>query len=174
MTAAPLARYSVAVPPAKDSKDSPEQALQRVVDRVGRFDADAYLFVQAALHHTATAIHGRREPAAEGVDADAAESPTRHISGAQLCEGIRDFALARWGRMAATVLGHWGVRETLDFGRIVFALVDAGLMSKTDDDALGDFEGVFDLRRALEHDYALPARLLDPDADPADPACPKK
>lgn len=46
--------------------------------------------------------------------------------------------------LAKTVLNHWGLRTTEDFGKIVFALVEAGLMRKTDEDTLEDFQGVYD------------------------------
>ena len=33
--------------------------------------------------------------------------------------------------------------QTVDFGRIVYSLVDAGLMRKTEDDDLDDFRDVY-------------------------------
>ena len=122
------------------------KSLPDVVREVGRYPADAFLFVQAALHHTASTVHGRQEAQGE---------ITRHVDGRQLCEGIRDFAAHRWGRLARAVLARWDITETLDFGRIVFALVDAGLMSKTPHDKLEDFDGVFDFATAFERGYRI-------------------
>ena len=168
------------MPPAGES---PEQVLQAVVDHVGRYPTDAFLFVQAALYHTAEHHHGPRptpktpeagtatvdanHPDADHPDADDPDAATRHITGGQLCHGIRDYALRRWGRLARPVLGRWGVTETLDFGRIVFALVDAGLLSKTDDDRLDDFAAVFDFADALERDYEVPCKLAESGGDAA-------
>jgi uncharacterized repeat protein (TIGR04138 family) len=77
------------------------------------------------------------------------ESP-RHISGQQLCEGLRMYAIEQWGMMAGTVLRRWNLRATIDFGRIVFALVDGGLMHKTERDKLEDFRDVYDFDRAFD------------------------
>jgi uncharacterized repeat protein (TIGR04138 family) len=66
-----------------------------------------------------------------------------------LLEGIRDLALREFGLMARTVFRRWGVEKTDDFGEIVFNLIEATLMSKTNDDSRRDFQGVYDLDRAL-------------------------
>ena len=81
----------------------------------------------------------------------------RHVSGADLCEGLRELALHRWGMLARTVLTRWNVRRTLDFGRIVFALVDSGWMQSTADDSLEDFREVFDFKSAFDTEYRIAA-----------------
>ena len=67
------------------------------------------------------------------------------------------------------MLGQWGVTETLDFGRIVFALVDGGLMSKTPEDRLEDFADIFDFRAAFEGGYKI-----DPPCPQTPPPTPKQ
>jgi uncharacterized repeat protein (TIGR04138 family) len=71
------------------------------------------------------------------------------VSGQQLCLGLRDFAVEQYGLLARAVLRSWGVTRCDDFGRIVFAMVEAGLMQKTQDDDLTDFEGVYDFAEAF-------------------------
>jgi uncharacterized repeat protein (TIGR04138 family) len=66
------------------------------------------------------------------------------VTGPQLCLGLRDFAIQKYGMLARTVLERWGIRKTDDFGRIVFAMIEAGLMRKSDEDSESDFQGVFD------------------------------
>ena len=73
----------------------------------------------------------------------------RHITGQQLCLGLRDFAIDRYGMLAPAVLGHWNIRRTEDFGRIVFAMVQHGLLSKTSDDTLEDFRSIYDFKEAF-------------------------
>ena len=73
----------------------------------------------------------------------------RHISGSELCWGLRDYALRRWGLLARTVLTSWGIQSTGDFGRIVFGFIEAQLMQKRDDDRLEDFDEVFDFDEAF-------------------------
>ena len=68
-------------------------------------------------------------------------------------------ALAKWGLMARTVLARWNISKTLDFGRIVFAMVDNGVMQKTDEDTLDDFRDVFDFKSAFnEAGYRIEMR----------------
>jgi uncharacterized repeat protein (TIGR04138 family) len=66
------------------------------------------------------------------------------VTGQQLCHALRDYALTRWGMMARAVLRRWGINQTLDFGRIVFTMVKAGLLRTTEGDTLEDFRDVFD------------------------------
>ncbi len=51
--------------------------------------------------------------------------------------------------MAGDVFNSWGVRSTLDFGRIVFHLVEDGLLKKQADDSLTDFLDRFDFQEAF-------------------------
>jgi len=114
--------------------------------KAGPYPPAAYRFVQQGLAHTVEMIHG-----AEALRGPS-EDESRHVSGQQLCLGLRDYAVERYGRMARLVLGRWGIRRTEDFGRIVFAMVEAGLMRTTDDDTLEDFRGVFEFDEAFLED----------------------
>lgn len=109
--------------------------LDRLRERYPQYQETCYLFVLSALHHV---IERLPEP--------------RHITGPELVEGVRDLALARFGPMARTVLEHWGVHATEDVGQIVFALVEAGILIKQDEDELKDFVGVFDFDEAFGSD----------------------
>jgi uncharacterized repeat protein (TIGR04138 family) len=106
--------------------------LDRLRERNPRYHETAYVFVLSALHHV---IEGLPEP--------------RHISGRELAEGVRDLAIARFGPMARDVLEHWGIRSSGDVGELVFALVEAGILIKQDEDELTDFVGVFDFDEAF-------------------------
>lgn len=110
--------------------------MDRIRLRERRFDERAYLFVLAALEFTQQRLEERR-----------------HISGQELAEGCRDLALERFGVMARLVLEHWGIRSTTDIGRIVFALVDLGMLLSQPTDTIADFEDVFDFDQAFERDY---------------------
>jgi uncharacterized repeat protein (TIGR04138 family) len=86
---------------------------------------------------------------------DTASEKDYHVSGPQLLEGVRDLASREFGLMARTVFRMWGINHTDDFGAMVFNLVEANLMSKTDKDDLNDFHNVYDLDKALVHDYRI-------------------
>jgi uncharacterized repeat protein (TIGR04138 family) len=107
--------------------------------RETQFSHEAFQFVREGLAHTVKTIHG--DGAGGGGD--------RHVSGPQLCMGLRDYAINAYGMLALTVLSRWGIRSTGDFGRIVFAMIDAGLMRKSDEDTLEDFQNVFDFEEAF-------------------------
>ena len=80
----------------------------------------------------------------------------RHVTGQELCRAIRSLALEQYGYMAKCVLNSWGVYRTVDFGNIVFNLIEIGQMKKTDRDKLEDFENVFDFDRELVDNFSIP------------------
>jgi uncharacterized repeat protein (TIGR04138 family) len=122
--------------------------LDELVRRDPRYAREAYEFVFAALAH-AQKMLGRVPPAPGAADQE------HHVRGPELLAGIRDLALQEFGLMARTVFRMWGVNVTADFGEIVFNLIDAGLMSKTDEDDRLDFHDVYDLDEALTKDYRI-------------------
>jgi len=84
------------------------------------------------------------------------ERLNRHVSGQQLCWGLRDLALQRWGLMASAVLRRWKITSTRDFGRIVFALVENDYLQKQPSDSPEDFEGVYDFEEAFAEGFRIP------------------
>src|SRR5262249_16780940 len=108
-----------------------------IVRRDPRYAYEAYEFLFDALKFTALQLD-RLPP--EGQE----PGPDHHIGGRELLEGIRQFALRQFGLMARTVFHLWGIERTDDFGEIVFNLVEARLMSKTDEDSRSDFHAVYD------------------------------
>jgi uncharacterized repeat protein (TIGR04138 family) len=112
------------------------EALRVILEKDPRYEADAYHFLRESLDFTI-----RQVQAGEGVP--------RHISGQELLNGIRLFALQEFGPMAFTVLRTWGVRGTDDFGHIVFNLVNAGILGKTEQDSLDDFKNSYDFQTAF-------------------------
>lgn len=109
-------------------------------DRVGPFSPQAIEFIRNGLAHTVKMIHG---------DAEASDDERRHVNGQQLCHGLKDYAIRQYGLLAKTVLNSWGVHNTEDFGKIVFAMVEAEQMRKTDEDTIEDFRAVFDFDDAF-------------------------
>jgi len=124
--------------------------LMELARQGGRYAPEAYEFVIAGYHYTQKML-GRPVPK-RGEDPDPA---SHHVTGRQLLEGIVRLARREFGLMAWTVFRCWGIRCTDDFGEIVFHLVDAGFMSKTDDDSREDFCDVFDLEEALLREYVI-------------------
>jgi uncharacterized repeat protein (TIGR04138 family) len=126
-----------ALPIRSENQNVPEQKIdwKSVCQKAGPYPQEAFQFVREGLQHTVKIVFGE-------VKTDNAED--RHVTGQQLCLGLRDYALAKYGMLARTVLGRWGIQKTDDFGRIVFAMIDAGFMRKADSDSFEDFQGVFE------------------------------
>ena len=113
-----------------------EAALNTVIARDPRYDRAAYHFLREALDFT---LKERKK----------ATGATGHVSGATLLDGIRRYALKQFGPMVPTVLDYWGIRETEDFGHMVFALIEVEVFGKSDTDKLDDFKGVYSFRDAF-------------------------
>jgi len=111
--------------------------LEKLQSLSGPYPAAAFQFLRDGLEFTVQRVH-----------ADGSE-PDRHVSGRQLCFGLRDFAIRQYGLLAIDVLESWNLHRTDDFGRMVFALIELGVLAKSDDDTLDDFRGVFDFEEAF-------------------------
>lgn len=106
--------------------------LNPVLEKDERYKVQAYVFVREGLDHT---VKQFKKP--------------RHVSGQELLNGMRDYALKEYGPVAKRVLSEWGVNECVDFGNLVFNLIDAGLLGKTDEDCIEDFMGGYDFHEAF-------------------------
>jgi uncharacterized repeat protein (TIGR04138 family) len=120
--------------------------LAELLRRDRRYHFDAYVFVFEALRYAQQKL-GVGAEADEGLDPD--EEEERHVTGQQLCEAIRHYAVQQYGLLSKRVLNHWGIHATGDFGEIVFNLIEIGQMRKTDSDRREDFEDVFDFDEGL-------------------------
>ena len=113
-----------------------DDVLARIRSHGGHYDERGYLFVLAAIEYLQSRLEVRR-----------------HVSGAELAWACRDFAVRQFGLMAESVLGHWGLTRTDDFGRIVFTLVEVGLLVTQPGDREADFAGVYDFHEAFSASY---------------------
>jgi uncharacterized repeat protein (TIGR04138 family) len=86
---------------------------------------------------------------------EATYGEAKHITGGELLEFIREFALLRFGFMARTVFHCWSIHTTADFGRLVYDLIERGRMGKTEEDQLSDFDDVYDFEEALDQSYQI-------------------
>lgn len=122
-----------------------EEALEQILATDARYHRDAYHFLREALDFTQKIV------ARENADR------MRHVTGQELLDGIRQFALNQFGPMTPTVFAEWGITECRDFGNLVFNMVEIGLLAKTQEDSRADFEGGYSFDDAFRAPY-LPAR----------------
>lgn len=123
------------------------EVVRLILKEDGRYERGAYYFLREALDHTVKAHAPSKVPTKR----------TRHVNGATLCEGIREFALEQYGPMAAKLLATWGISKTSDFGNLVYNLVDYNVFGLQESDRREDFDGVYDFFEAFERPF-LPAR----------------
>ena len=145
----------------------PARDLAELLSRDRRYKVEAYAFVFDALNYAHKALgmgmvqpsEAEGEPAeqnpSEPESGEEGGSGERHLTGQQLCEAIRQYALEQYGYMAKCVLNSWGVHATGDFGEIVFNLIRIGQMRKTKEDRREDFDDVFDFETGLTQSFQI-------------------
>lgn len=116
-----------------------------------RFERQAYAFVRDGLEHTVKEMK-KRDTARAKV--------SRHVTGRELAEGLRDYALEQFGPLAKTVLNAWGLTETIHFGDIVYNFIEYNVFSKTDSDRREDFADVYSFDDAFVRPFRPSARRL--------------
>ncbi len=98
-----------------------------ICDKDKRYKPDAYEFILQGLNFTQDRLKKHS-----------------HISGRELSFGLRDYAVQQYGALAQTVLAHWGISRTGDFGEVVYNMIEKKLLSKSDEDCREDFDSVYD------------------------------
>ena len=102
------------------------------------FQPGAYYFVRQGLDYTLRKLKTGEH-----------QRENNHVSGGELLDGMREFAIEQYGPMAKTLLDTWNITTCDDFGKIVFLLVDYGVLGKTENDSPEDFSGGFDFEDAF-------------------------
>lgn len=125
--------------------------LRRLALKDGRYAPEAFQFLYDSLDH-AVRLAGREN--AEGTD--------RHVTGQELLAGMRAYAIQVFGPLAGAVWRAWGIRDTLDWGRIVFLLVEEGMLNRQESDSIEDFRAGFDFDQAFVASYqpTIPSELF--------------
>ena len=140
----------------------PAHPIAKLLREDRRYSFEAYVFVFEALRYAQEKLGLGAEVPSEMPEEEEEQWPEgerrqapRHLTGPELCEAIRQYALAQYGYMAKSVLRHWGVTSTGDFGEIVFNLIRIGKMRKTADDRREDFDDVYDFDEAFAKKFKI-------------------
>lgn len=116
----------------------------------GRYDRKAYSFLREGLDYAVKELKKR--------DAERSKQ-SLHITGAELLNGLRVYALDQFGPLAITVLNAWGIKRCGDMGEIVFNLIEYNVFSKTENDRREDFAELFTFEDAFVKPF-LPKKPL--------------
>ncbi len=133
------------------------EALDSIVASDPRYQRDAYAFLRDALDFTT-----KQQKKVKGVS-------VRHVTGPELLDGVRQYALKEFGPLVMTVFDNWGIHSCEDIGNMVFNLIGAGVFGKTEDDSIEDFKNVYDFGEAFMKPFApaKPAAAKPPAQLPA-------
>ena len=124
-----------------------DEAVEVIVAADTRFHRDAYGFMREALDFTQKLV-GKEN-----------QGKVRHVSGLELLDGLRQYALQQFGPMTTTVFEEWGIHNCRDFGEIVFNMVENGLLAKTEKDSREDFQDGYDFTEAFLKPFRPASRL---------------
>ncbi len=124
-----------------------DEAVEKILAQDPRYARDAYVFIREALDFTQKVIgkenHGK----------------VRHVTGTELLDGVRQYALSLYGPMTVIVLEEWGVHDCKDFGELVFSMVEIGLLAKTEKDSRADFQNGYNFTDAFQKPFWSESRL---------------
>lgn len=112
-----------------------EETAARICDKDPRYDMEAYYFMRDALGYATKKFNK--------IAGD------KHVSGAELSDAVREFAIREFGPISYLVLTEWGLFKTSDFGEIVYSLINEGVFGKSESDKKEDFTGIFDFTDAF-------------------------
>jgi uncharacterized repeat protein (TIGR04138 family) len=136
-----------------------DEVLDKILAHDSRYTRDAYHFLREALDFTQKQISKERKSKA-------------HVTGQELLEGIRQYALQQFGPMTVTVFDEWGIRQCEDFGEMVFIMIEGGLLAKTEQDTREHFHGGYNFTEAFEKPYWPENRLKAERKKAGKPAAP--
>jgi len=124
-----------------------DRKILDIIRADGRYPVEAFVFLlNEGWPRALRQAYGDEQPPEPATPGG---KPPRHVSGRQICLALRDLAVERWGLMAETVLNHWNIHHTIDFGNMVYLLIQHNVMHKTDEDSLEDFRDVYDFHEAF-------------------------
>jgi uncharacterized repeat protein (TIGR04138 family) len=128
-----------------------DRKFAALLRRDRRYPVEAYQFVHEALQYAtkpANVVSVEKYAASD-------EGEERHVTGQELCEGIRRYAIDQYGLMAKIVLNNWGIYQTGDFGEIVYNLIEVNRMRKSESDRREHFDDVYDFEEAFVQRFRI-------------------
>jgi len=114
-----------------------KESLEKIARDDGRFSPNTVRFVYDGLSYTVKKV---------------VDEPS-HVSGQTLCEGLKQLAIEKWGRLAMLVLANWNIKTTRDLGEIVYLLIKHKWMSAQPTDSIDDFNDVYDFKTVFKDQF---------------------
>ena len=133
-------------------KQNFSEMVNLIVKEDDRYAKESYSFLKEALDFTMDKERKRK--------GKIVSKNQRHVTGQELLEGVREYALDQFGPMALTVLTSWGLSRCEDIGEMVFNLIEYGVFSKNEDDTREDFASIYSFEDAFERPFKPEKRRL--------------
>lgn len=132
--------------------------IRRLIEQDPRYKFGAYQFIQETLGYAQKLKLGELQPTDFGEEAPDPDQPevAQHLTGPQLCEAARQYALEEYGFLAKSVLNNLGIHSTSDIGEVVYNLIGIGMLKKSKRDRREDFDGVFEFDEAFRYEVRIP------------------
>ena len=133
------------------------QAMYNLLQSDRRYKFEAYNFVRESLNRAQqNTLVTSVDDETDEILLESSVPESNHITGQQLCEACRLYAMDQYGFMAPKVLASWGIHATGDFGEIVYNLIRIDQMRKSDTDRRADFDDVYSFDTAFAPVFKLP------------------
>ena len=133
--------------------------LYELVNQDPRYPVEAYHFVREALAYAADSMElgssSFNDPEMDENELAHRARRERHLTGQQLCEAIRQYAINQYGYMAKIVLKKWNIDKTSCFGDIVYNMISIGVMKKSSEDDPSHFNDVYDFDEVFEQEFQI-------------------
>ncbi len=129
------------------------RTIRQLLEEDRRYTLEAYQFVREALAFAHDDLQMRGEEVTD--ESEGSGEVEQHLTGQQLCEAIRQYAIEQYGYMTQVVLKSWGINSTGDFGEIVYNLINIRMMKKSPHDRREDFDDVYDFEQAFREDFKI-------------------
>ena len=128
---------------------SPLQAMRDLLNQDKRFKLEAYQFIRESLQYAHEHLRTETDSPAAGLE----KAGPHHVTGQELCEACRLYAIEQYGYLAKIVLANWGIHSTSDFGELVYNLIRIEQMRKSDSDRREEFDDVYAFDDAFEPEF---------------------
>ena len=135
-------------------------ALHQLVAKDRQYPIEAYFFVRDALSYAADSMELSHQNCGDSELYSSIAMEERHLTGQQLCDAIREYAINQFGLMSRIVLKYWGIDSTSGFGDIVYNMIEIGLMKKSAHDRRSHFDDVYDFEEVFDHQFEICGPLV--------------
>lgn len=122
------------------------ETVKRIMYKDRRYHFDSYAFVNDAVIYTVKKFESQRST-----------GESKHVSGEELIVGVLEYATKMFGPLAYEVFCEWNIKDGISIGNVVFNMLEFGLLSKTEEDSIDDFNITTNFEKSLSAQFIAPS-----------------